>query len=251
MLTKATPPTADIEPEGVAERDCHAPVTPAERDTVTCHAPVTLARDASTLPGNVLGAVFCHAPVTLAGPSSSSSCLNGMNHEDKDTTTTRATGDHERDAHADRGDDFSRYLKATGKPDELDRYLTASGHQPALDPETAALVQRLAAALNTTPEAIREQGRHRPDVLLARCHAAGIDPKTGFPMAARAARAGDHAPTSPQDAPGSPQRHRNGCPRADRRTPVRRRPRGFSSEAGSVALQRRPHPSAVPCRPCR
>ena len=201
---QAEPPTADIEPEGVAERDCHAPVTPAERDTVTCHAPVTLARDASTLPGNVLGAVFCHAPVTLAGPSSSSSCLNGMNHEDKDTTTTRATGDHERDAHADRGDDFSRYLKATGKPDELDRYLTASGHQPALDPETAALVQRLAAALNTTPEAIREQGRHRPDVLLARCHAAGIDPKTGFPMAARAARAGDHAPTRPEDAPGSP-----------------------------------------------
>lgn len=198
------PPTADAPSEGVAERDCHAPVTPVTRDTVTCHAPVTLARDASTLPGNGLDAVFCHASVTLAAPSSSSSSLNDERNENKDTTTTSVTADHERDAHADQGDDFSRYLKAAGKPDELDRYLTASGCLPTLTPEQVALVQRIADALDTTPAAVREQGRNRPAWLAARCHAAGIDPKTGFPMAARAARAGDHAPTSPQDAPGRP-----------------------------------------------
>jgi len=185
------PPTGNAPPDDPAERDCHAPVTVSRRDKRDCHASVTVAPDAKPLPGNDLDAVFCHASVTVAPPSSSSSSLS-YDIGNKDTTTTRATVAHERDAHADRGDDFSRYLKAAGVA-------------PSLDPKTAALVQRLADALGSSPEAIREQGRYRPHVLLARCHAAGIDPKTGLPMATCAARAGDDAPTSLQDAPGAPQ----------------------------------------------
>jgi hypothetical protein len=128
--------------------------------------------------------------------------------ENKDTTTTRATADHERDAPgtAEQDDIFSRYLKAAG---------TA----PALDPATAARLQRFAAALGSTPEAVREQGRYRPDILTARLRAVGIEPATGFPMAAHHAEPGgkgsadrltdalpgDDAPRSPQDAPGAPQ----------------------------------------------
>jgi hypothetical protein len=181
------PPPADIESEGVAERDCHAPVTHDRRDSVTCHAPVTLARDGSTLPANGLGAVLCHAPVTPAAPSSSSS-MSSVNQKREDTTTTSVTADHERDADADRHDD-------------LDRYLTTSG-LPPLKPEDAARLQRFADALKTTTDAVREQARQRPDVLSARLKAAGIDLKTGF--RARDARAGDDAPKSPQDAPRSP-----------------------------------------------
>lgn len=188
------PPTADIEPEGVAERDCHAPVTPVTRDTVTCHAPVTLARDGSTLPANGLDTVLCHAPVTLAAPSSSSS-MSSMTKKREDTTTTSVTADHERDAHADRHDDFDRYLTASSP--------TGSG-LPTLKPEDAARLQRFADALKTTTDAVRKQAKDAPDYLTARLRAVGIDPKTGFPVAARDAQSDNDAPTSPQDAPRSP-----------------------------------------------
>jgi hypothetical protein len=79
-----------------------------------------------------------------------------------------------------------------------------------------------------TAELVRDQGRRRPDVLLARLKEAGIDPATGFPMAAPDAEpatpAGEPATAgqgtayrpagvmtaddtcrSPQDAPGAPQ----------------------------------------------
>jgi hypothetical protein len=197
-------PTADMEPDhapgdrstsspdGPAERDCHAHVTHVtrdKRDKRDCHVSVTVAPDAKPLPGSGLDAVFCHASVTLAAPSSSSSSFYAEN-ENENTTTTRATADHQRDAGvAEQNDIFDRYLKAWPR-------------RPVLDRETAALVQRLADALGSSPEAIREQGRNHRDVLLARCRAAGIDPKTGFPVAD--AQAGGHAPTSPQDAPESP-----------------------------------------------
>ncbi len=180
-------------PEDVAERDCHAHVTVAERDAVTCHASVTLPSDAKPLPGNGIDADFCHASVTVAPPSSSSSSVS-YDIENKDTTTTSVTADHGRDAAGDveQDDIFSRYLKA-------------SGTAPALDPETAERIQRYADGLGTTPEAIRQQGRRRPAVLLARLKAASIDTATGLPMATSAARTGDDACRSPQDAPGAPQ----------------------------------------------
>lgn len=197
-------PTADAPSEGIAERDCHAPVTHVTRDSVTCHAPVTRDTDAKALPSNGLDAVFCHAPVTLAAASSSSS-LYSENERKENTTTTSGLADHERDIEPTTGDEFSRYLKATGC-------------RPTLKPEQAALVERLADALGTTPDAIREQGRYQPDILLARCHAARIDPRTGLPLAdegdghgaADAAAATRHAPTSPHDAPGAPIASRTG-----------------------------------------
>lgn len=207
-------PTAGI-PEGVAadgqDGDIQGTTRGQHGDTGTCPQNVPIGeagdRDVSPSDDNGLGAAPCpqKCPQDAQGtrPSSSSSSVN-QRDEEEDTTTTRTTADHERYAHADRGDDFSRYPKAAGNRDELDRYLTASGCLPPLTPEQAALVQRLADALGTTPEAIRLQGRTEPAILDARCRAAGIDPKTGFPMAARPARAGDHAPTSPEDAPGSP-----------------------------------------------
>jgi hypothetical protein len=180
-------------PDDAAERDCHAHVTHVTRDKRDCHVSVTVAPDAKPLPGSGLDAVFCHASVTLAAPSSSSSSFYAEN-ENENTTTTRATADHERDAGvAEQNDIFDRYLKAWPR-------------RPVLDPKTAALVQRLADALGSSPEAIREQGRNHRHVLLARCHAAGIDPKTGFPVAD--AQVGGHATTSPQDAPGSPSSDR-------------------------------------------
>jgi len=77
--------------------------------------------------------------------------------ENKDTTTTRTTADHERDTtrDAEQGDDFSRYLTAT-------KAATASGETfKPLDPETAAHVQRLADALGDTTDA--PGSRHRPE----------------------------------------------------------------------------------------
>ena len=188
------------EPAGVASAAQDGDILGTTRgqhgDTGTCPQNVPAAepgeRVVSPCADNGLGAASCppKCPPDTTGtrPSSSSSSLNEMN-EDKDTTTTRATADRERDTHADQSDDFSRYVQA-------------AGCLPTLTPEQVALVQRLADALGSTPDAIREQGRYRPDVLTARCHAAGIDPKTGFPLTASAVPAGDDAPTSPQDAPG-------------------------------------------------
>lgn len=202
------PPTGDIKPEGVAadrspplqadaeDGDIQGTKRGQHGDTGTCpqNVPIGEAGDRVVSPcaDNGLGAVPCppKCPPDTTGTrsSSSSSSVNEMN-EDKDTTTTRATADRERDTHADQSDDFSRYVQA-------------AGCLPTLTPEQVALVQRLADALGSNPAAIRDQGRYRPDVLTARCHAAGIDPKTGFPITA--SPAGDDAPTSPQDAPGSP-----------------------------------------------
>lgn len=234
------PATADAQPDDVA--DDRSPTPPADAqdgdiqgttrgqhgDMGTCPQNVPIAatgdRVASPSSGNGLDAApcppKCPQDTTGTSPSSSSSSLNEEEKEE-DTTTTRATADAERDAPgtAEQDDDFSRYLKATDRRDDFDRYLTAAGTAPPVDPATAERIQRLAAALDTTPEAVREQGRYRPDVLDARLRAVGIDPATGFPMAARhaepgdqgtadrlaAALPGDDAPRSPQDAPGAPQ----------------------------------------------
>ena len=219
------PPTGDIKPEGVAadrspplqadaeDGDIQGTKRGQHGDTGTCPPNVPTAepgeRVASTSNDNTLGATLCppKCPPNVPGdaPSSSSSLICAVDEiKNQNTTTTSGTADHERDADADQGDDFSRYLKASGKPDELDRYLTGSGCRPTLTPEQVALVQRLADALGTTPAAVRVQGRNAPVWLAARCAAAGIDPKTGFPLTASAAPAGDDATTSPQDAPGSP-----------------------------------------------
>jgi hypothetical protein len=208
------PATADAPPDDPAERDCHAPVTRDKRDKRDCHASVTLDTDAKPLPGKGLDADFCHASVTLGSPSSSSSSLNELN-EKENTTTTSVTADRERDAPgtAEQDDIFSRYLKATDRRDDFDRYLKAAGTAPPVDPATAARIQRLADALGSTPEAIRDQGLEQPDILYARLKAVGIDPMTGFPLATPAktprehvatARPAEDAPTSPQDAPGRP-----------------------------------------------
>jgi nucleotide-binding universal stress UspA family protein len=140
----------------------------------------------------------CPHDATGTVPSSSSSSMS-YGIENKDTTTTRTTADHERDTtrDAEQGDDFSRYLTAT-------KAATASGETfKPLDPETAAHVQRLADALGDTTDAVRRQGRQNPGLLDARLRALGIDPKTGHPLPPKTSTSGKRS-RSHEDAPGSP-----------------------------------------------
>jgi hypothetical protein len=129
-----------------------------------------------------------------SAPSSSSSSVF-VSHEDKskNTTTTSGVTDAERD-HED---------------SILDRLA------PRVDPEQAKQqdrhrlwLERVAAALGTMPDAIDYQRSKMPDILLARCKAAGIEPRTGEPVNADAtgkppqARAGIQATTEPVEADG-------------------------------------------------
>jgi hypothetical protein len=170
-----------------AERDCHAPVTVAERDSVTV---TLLSRSGSvTCPSNSsggkdLGNVECHAPVTEPAPSSSSSLSLSGSHEDKskeDTTTTSSVTPRQRD-HED---------------DILDRLV------PRKDPVTEQrerkrldMAERFAAGLGSTVESVLDQWRYNKPTLLARLLAAGIDPNTGHPLRAH------HEPADARDDAG-------------------------------------------------
>jgi hypothetical protein len=182
-LAEASVEDQDDIDHGLAERDCHAPVTLEGRDTVTV---TLLSRSNSvTCPPNSSGDgdlenVTCHAPVTEPAPSSSSSSVFLGNHEKKNTTTTSSVTPHERD-HED---------------GILDRMLGAGQAPRDEDPATAErrrkrqqMVERFAAALGATAEAIDVQWRAKPHVLRARLESAGIDTTTGFPFNAEASSA--------------------------------------------------------------
>lgn len=151
-----------------AERDCHAPVTVPERDTVT----VTLSSrsEGVTCPPNSSGEADlenadCHARVTAPAPSSSSSSVSSGNEEKKNTTTTSSVTPRQRD-HED---------------DILDRFVPRK--DPVADErkrKQLELAGRFAAGLGVTVESILQQWRYRRDTLLARLLAAGIDPNTGL-----------------------------------------------------------------------
>jgi hypothetical protein len=179
-------------------------------DTGTCpqNVPGTAAevRVASHCEDNGLGAVPCppKCPQDVRGtaPSSSSSgCLSSLNEEIKESdTTTRGNADGERDAGRQaEHDDFSRYLAAVKPRCAID---AVPRSRASLDAAADARVQRYADALGSSPSGIREQWRSKPQLLLNRLYAAGIDPKTGFSLANASAEG--HAPTSSQDASGCP-----------------------------------------------
>jgi hypothetical protein len=190
--------------QSVTERDCHAPVTPVTRDTVTV---TLLSRSESvTCPPNSsderdFGSVTCHAPVTPPAPSSSSS-LRGSSFSEENplptTTTTSSVTLGERD-NIDRPQRHA--------PDMLDRVMDGMQTDPAAvrstdDPQTAErkrkkamLTERFADALGASYDGIIAQWRDNSDILFARLKAAGIDPATGLPVNA----GGSHEPAAARE----------------------------------------------------
>jgi hypothetical protein len=164
-----------------AERDCHAHVTPSQRDTVTVtevSRPESVTCPPNSNGGGDLGNGECHAPVTVTAPSSSSSLSVSGFHEDKskeNTTTTSSVTPAERD-------NEDRILERLVPRVEPEQARQQSDEQRWLE--------RIAQALGTTPEAVKSQRQRMPDILLARLKAAGIDPKTCEPVTAE----GSHKP---------------------------------------------------------
>ena len=165
-----------------AERDLSRSCPHAEADTVTspheCPQSGHNAADASPYERQDLDAKTCPHECPQSGhnaaPSSSSSSVFLGNEEKKNTTTTSSVTPHERD-HED------------GILDRL---------APRMDPEQVKQqdrhrlwLERVAAALGTTANAVEYQRRNAIGVLLARMKAAGIDPTTGFPFNAEASSA--------------------------------------------------------------
>lgn len=181
----------DHEPD---ERDLSHSCPPAAADTVTSphpcpqsgHSGVVISPygrqdlDAESCPHD------CPQSGHNAAPSSSSVSSVSVSSEQsskENTTTTSSVTDAERD-HEDR---------------ILDRIAPRVDPQQAKQQERHRLrVERIAAALDTTADAVEYQRRYAPDVLLARCKAADIDPKTGLPLNA--------------DAPSKPSRARADAP---------------------------------------
>jgi hypothetical protein len=166
-----------------AERDCHAPVTVPERDTVTVTV-MSRSESVTSPPKSCdegdFGGVTCHAPVTVPAPSSSNS-LSASGNEDKENTTTTSVVTPRKRDHED---------------DILDRFV------PRKDPVVGELERkrqgvaaRFAAALGVTVESVIQQWRSKPDTLRARVEAAGIDPNTGLPVNAE----GAHEPAAARD----------------------------------------------------
>ncbi len=165
-----------------AERDCHADVTPNQRDTVTVtevSRPESVTCPSNSNGGGDLGNGECHAPVTVTAPSSSSSSVSLGNEDKENTTTTNGVTSAERD-HEDRILD----RLAPRAESEQTRQETRQQTQERL------WLERIAQALGTTPEAVKSQRQRMPDILLARLKIKGIDPKTGEPVAAE----GSHEP---------------------------------------------------------
>ena len=171
-----------------AERDLSRSCPHAEADTVTspheCPQSGHNAADASPYERQDLDAKTCPHECPQSGhnaaPSSSSSSVFPGNDEKKNTTTTSSVTPHERD-HED---------------DILDRMLGAGQAPRDEDPATVErrrkrqqMVERFAAALGATAEAIDVQWRAKPHVLRARLESAGIDTTTGFPFNAEASSA--------------------------------------------------------------
>ncbi len=166
-----------------AERDCHAPVTVPERDTVTVTV-MSRSESVTSPPKSCdegdFGGVTCHAPVTVPAPSSSNS-LSASGNEDKENTTTTSVVTPRKRDHED---------------DILERFV------PRKDPVVGELERkrqevaaRFAAALGVTVESVIQQWRSKPDTLRARVEAAGIDPNTGLPVNAE----GAHEPAAARD----------------------------------------------------
>jgi hypothetical protein len=159
-----------------AKRDCHAHVTPEQRDTVTvtdASRPEGVTCPPNSPGGGDLGNGECHGHVTVTALSSSSSSSSVSAYSGQSskatTTTTRGVTPAERD-HEDR---------------ILDRLV------PRRDPVTVEqerkrqeLAERFAAALNVSVDSVIHQWRTKRDTLLARLLAAGIDPNTGLRVAA-------------------------------------------------------------------
>jgi len=170
-----------------AERDCHADVTLIQRDTVTVTEVSRL--ESVTCPPNSnesgdLGNGECHAPVTVTAPSSSSSLSVSGFHEDKskeNTTTTSSVTPAERD-HEDRILDL---ITPQVTPEQT--------RQQA---QEQRWLERIAQALDTTPEAVKYQRANLPHVLLARLKAKGIDPRAGLAVEAH------HEPADARDNTG-------------------------------------------------
>jgi hypothetical protein len=170
-----------------AERDCHAHVTPNQRDAVTvtdASRPESVTCPPNSHDGTNLEHAECHAHVTVTALSSSSfssvSASSGQSSKET-TTTTNGVTPAERD-HEDR---------------ILDRLV------PRKDPVTVEreqkrqeLAERFAAALKVSAESVIHQWRTKPDTLLARLLRAGIDPNTGLALAAEAS----HKPIDARDA---------------------------------------------------
>lgn len=174
-----------------AERDCHADVTPDQRDTVTV-TEVSRSESVTCPPnsseGSDLRNAVCHAPVTVTAPSSSSSSVSLGNEDKENTTTTKPVTPAERDHEDSILDRF------------FDRFLDR--HVPRKDPVATEqekrwreMAERFAAGLNVTVESIFHQWGNEKDILRARLEAAGIDPATGFPVAAGA----PHEPAAARD----------------------------------------------------
>lgn len=150
-----------------AERDCHAPVTVPERDTVT--VTVLSRSEGVTCPPNSsgeadLGNATCHARVTEPALSSSSSSVPFGNEDKENTTTTSSVTPRQRD-HED---------------DILNRFVPRKDFvEDQRKRKWLEMAERFAAALGSTVESILEQWQTDRDTLRARLMAAGIDPNTG------------------------------------------------------------------------
>lgn len=164
-----------------AERDVSRSCPHVTADTVTCphgcpqsgHSPVAASPyerqdlDAKTCPHECPQSGHNAAPSS----SSSSSSVPDGNEEKKNTTTTSSVSDAKCD-HEDR---------------ILDRIAPRMDPQQAKQQERHQLwVERIAEALGTTADAVEYQKRNNPDILLARCKAAGVDPRTGLLVTADA-----------------------------------------------------------------
>jgi hypothetical protein len=164
--------------ERETSRQPHAP----QREGVRPHASLTPAEGVSDAESPCrdgdLGASLTvekpHASLTPPALSSSSSSSVSASSEQsckEQTTTTKSVTDAERD-HEDR---------------ILDRLVPRVDPQQAKQQERHQLrVVRIAEALDTTTDAVEYQWRNAPDVLFARCKLAGIDPKTGDIVNAKA-----------------------------------------------------------------
>lgn len=195
--------------------DMSAPGHACPRDTVTCPPPCPPSGHTAVVVSpygrHDLDADLCHTLCPPSGhnlplsSSSSSSCISSEDKSKQITTTTKPQAVAERDHEAD----------------ILDRLC------PREDPEQTRqreqqrqLLERYAAALGTTADAVEYQMRHAREVLLTRLKAAGIDPRTGLRPGATDEPAGaraDIGTTTEPSATGEPAESVVGARDADDR----------------------------------
>jgi hypothetical protein len=203
-LAEASAEDQDDHDQDHLERDNVTPVSASKRDTVTCPHDVTLEGSAavagSSCDDNGLGADSegskCHAPGHNAAPSSSSSSVFHSSREEihEHTTTTssvaaakRDTDDQQQRREPDRLDLFLDSLKPNTAARPWDDAEPAESSESERRYRWRKMADRFAAALRLTTDQVFHLWDTDKPGLRARLLAAGIDPNTGFPLAAEGA----------------------------------------------------------------